>query len=33
MLTKEKLITTIEMLPDSFSVDELIEQLLFVEKV
>jgi hypothetical protein len=33
MLTKERLNTTIEMLPDSFSIDELIEQLIFIEKV
>jgi predicted transcriptional regulator len=33
MLTKERLNTTIEMLPDSFSIDQLIDQLIFVEKV
>jgi hypothetical protein len=33
MLTKERLQTTIEHLPDSFSIDELIEQLIFIEKV
>jgi hypothetical protein len=33
MLTKERLNTTIENLPDSFSIDELIDQLIFIEKV
>lgn len=33
MLTKEKLNKTIENLPDSFSIDELIDQLIFMEKV
>lgn len=33
MLTKERLNKTIENLPDSFSIDELIDQLIFVEKV
>jgi predicted transcriptional regulator len=33
MLTKEKLNKTIENLPDSFSIDELIDQLIFVEKI
>ena len=33
MLTKEKLNKTINNLPDSFTIDELIDQLIFFEKV
>lgn len=33
MLTKEKLNRTIKNLPDSFTIDELIDQLIFMEKV
>jgi predicted transcriptional regulator len=33
MLTKEKLNQTINNLPDSFTIDELIDQLIFIEKV
>ncbi len=33
MLTKEKLNRTINNLPDSFTIDELIDQLIFIEKV
>jgi len=33
MLTKEKLNKTIKNLPDSFTIDELIDQLIFVEKI
>jgi hypothetical protein len=33
MLTKERLHTTLENLPESFSIDELIDQLIFIEKV
>ncbi|MBC8004256.1 MAG: hypothetical protein H7X84_02190 [Verrucomicrobia bacterium] len=33
MLTKDKINRTIENLPDSFTIDQLIEQLIFVEKV
>jgi hypothetical protein len=33
MLTKEKLNKTINRLPDSFTIDELIDQLSFIEKV
>ena len=33
MLTKEKLTKTINNLPDSFTIDELIEQLIFIEKI
>lgn len=33
MLTKEKLEKTIKNLPDTFSIDDLIEQLIFMEKV
>ena len=33
MLTKERLNKTIEGLPDSFTIDELIDQLIFIEKV
>lgn len=33
MLTKEKLNKTITNLPDSFTIDELIDQLIFIEKV
>jgi Zn-dependent alcohol dehydrogenase len=33
MLTKEKLTKTIDSLPDSFTIDELIDQLIFIEKV
>ena len=33
MLTKSKLKKTLENLPDNFSIDELIEQLIFIEKV
>lgn len=33
MLTKEKLNRTINNLPDKFTIDELIEKLIFIEKV
>jgi predicted transcriptional regulator len=33
MLTKEKLNKTINNLPDSFTIDELIDQLIFMQKV
>ncbi len=33
MITKEKLNKTIKNLPDSFTIDELIDQLIFIEKV
>ena len=33
MLTKEQLNKTINTLPDSFTIDELIDQLIFMEKV
>ncbi len=33
MLTKERLNKTIKRLPDSFTIDELIDQLIFIEKV
>jgi hypothetical protein len=33
MLTKERLNKTIKGLPDSFTIDELIDQLIFIEKV
>jgi len=33
MLTKEKLNKTINELPDSFTIDELIDQLIFIEKI
>ena len=33
MLTKEKLNRTIRNLPDSFTIDELIDQLIFMEKI
>ena len=33
MLTKERLKKTIKGLPDSFTIDELIDQLIFIEKV
>lgn len=33
MLTKERLNKTIEELPDSFTIDELIERLIFLEKI
>ena len=33
MITKEKLHKTIRSLPDSFTIDELIDQLIFIEKV
>jgi len=33
MLTKEILNKTINTLPDSFTIDELIDQLIFIEKV
>jgi hypothetical protein len=33
MLTKEKLKRTIKNLPDSFTIDELIDQIIFMEKV
>lgn len=33
MLTKEKVNKSISRLPNSFTIDELIEQLLFIEKV
>ena len=32
-LTKEKLNKTIKNLPDSFTIDELIDQLIYIEKV
>lgn len=33
MLTKDRLNKTIKRLPDSFTIDELIDQLIFIEKV
>jgi len=33
MLTKDKINKTINNLPDSFTIDELIDQLIFIEKV
>ena len=33
MLTKEKLSKTVNELPDSFTIDELIDQLIFIEKI
>ena len=33
MLTKEIVNKTVNILPDSFTIDELIEQLIFIEKV
>jgi hypothetical protein len=33
MLTKEKIDKTVRSLPESFTIDELIEQLIFMEKV
>jgi hypothetical protein len=33
MLTKNKLKKSLENLPESFSIDELIDQLIFIEKV
>ena len=33
MLTKSKLKKSLENLPESFSIDELIDQLIFIEKV
>lgn len=33
MLTKDKLQKSIANLPESFSIDELIDQLIFIEKV
>ncbi len=33
MLTKSKLREEIEKLPDTFSIDELVERLIFIEKV
>lgn len=33
MLTKDKLNQTIKTLPNSFTIDELIDQLIFMEKV
>ncbi len=33
MLNKEKLNKTIKNLPDSFTIDELIDQLIFMEKL
>ncbi|QQS52401.1 MAG: hypothetical protein IPM71_06625 [Bacteroidota bacterium] len=33
MLTKEKVNKTINRLPESFTIDELIDQLIFIEKV
>ena len=33
MLTRDKVINSIKDLPDSFTIDELIEQLIFIEKV
>ena len=33
MLTREKVNKTVKTLPDTFSLDELIDQLIFVEKV
>ena len=33
MLTKEKLKKSIDNLPETFTIDELIDQLIFIEKV
>jgi hypothetical protein len=33
MITKDKLKQSIKNLPDSFTIDELIDQLIFIEKV
>ncbi len=33
MLTKKKLNKTIKTLPESFTIDELIDQLIFMEKI
>jgi predicted transcriptional regulator len=33
MLTKSKLKKSLENLPESFSIDELIDQLIFIEKI
>ena len=33
MLTKEKLNKTINNLPETFTIDELIDQLIFIEKI
>ena len=33
MLTKKRVKKSIENLPDSFTIDELIDQLIFIEKV
>ena len=33
MLTREKVNRSVKNLPDTFSIDELIDQLLFIEKV
>jgi hypothetical protein len=33
MLTKEKVSRSINNLPDSYTIDELIDQLIFIEKV
>ena len=33
MLTKEKLKEQIDLLPDEFSLDQLVERLIFIEKV
>lgn len=33
MLTKDKLKKSIESLPDSFTIDELIDRLIFIEKI
>jgi predicted transcriptional regulator len=33
MLTRDKVINSIKYLPDSFTIDELIDRLIFIEKV
>jgi hypothetical protein len=33
MLTKENVLKTVSKLPDNFSLDELIDKLIFIEKV
>ena len=33
MLTREKVIKSIQDLPDSFTIDELIDRLIFIEKL
>ncbi len=33
MITKSKLISTLDSLPENFSIDQLIDHLIFVEKV